>query len=107
MQYFKINSINKFIQSINREVKSNMYKGTINSIKPYVLETRLLKRINKIIEAGSTNNLMLSQKELKQAIKNRIIDLTYEQLAELNALQDTEMYELLVTRIPKTYLNLY
>jgi len=107
MIHFKSIITSKLINSLNREVQANMYKGTLNSIKPYILETKLLKRVNKIIEAGSTNNLMLSQTELKQAIKNRILDLTYEQLAELNALQDTEMYELLVTKMPKTYLNLY
>ena len=48
---------------------------------------------------------MVSQKELKQAIKNRILDLTYEQLAELNTLEDSVVYEFVVNKAPSKYLN--
>ncbi len=91
----------------NREVQANKYKGLGKSIKPYILESTLLRRINTILDLSSSNNFMLSQGELKQAVKNRVLDLTYSELAELNTLEDHEAYEIVVNKIPSKYLNLY
>jgi len=75
------------------------------SIKPYILENKLIKRMDRILNLNSSNNFMVSQRELKQAIKNRILDLTYEQLAELNTLEDSVVYEFVVNKAPSKYLN--
>ena len=75
------------------------------SIKPYILESKLIKRMNNILNLSSSNNFMVSQIELKQAIKNRILDLTYEQLAELNTLPDHIAYDIVVNKAPSKYLN--
>jgi hypothetical protein len=106
--YFKELSNNfNFVGKLNRGIKASLYQSSSTSIKPYILESKLLKRINKVIDTGSSNNLMLSQNELKQAVRNRVLDLTYEQLAELNTLDDSEAYEAVLNKIPNKYLNLY
>lgn len=113
MVYFKQigSNVRSFSNLWNREVQANIYKGikgVSQGIKPYILETKLLKRVNRIIDSGMTiNNSILSKSELKQAVKNRVLDLTYEQLDELNTLSDAEAYEFVVNKMPKNYLNLY
>lgn len=77
------------------------------SIKPYILENKLIKRMENILNMSSSNNLMVSQENLKRAVKSRILDYNYEQLAELNTLPDNEAFEIVVNKIPNKYLNIY
>lgn len=98
-----------FISKLNprTSIKIPIHLGTNKSIKPYILENKLIKRINSVLNLSSSNNFMMSQSELKQAVKNRILDLTYEQLAELNTVSDQEAFDAVLNKIPSKYLNLY
>lgn len=77
-------------------------------IKPYIMESTLIRRINTLIDEDGSDTYfnLLSASEMKQAVRNRILDMTEGDLQKFTDLKDKELYNSLIKNLPEKYFDI-
>lgn len=74
-------------------------------VKPYILESRTINKINKYIDENYKDKEFnsLNSYELKLAVKNKILDLTDKELEKYSELPPHSLYNQIINNLSKKY----
>ncbi len=77
------------------------------STNPYILENKIIKKLNSFIDSNYKEKSFdsLSKEEIKNALRNKVMDFTHNELEKYHDLPENKLYTTLINNLSKKYYD--